>query len=121
MLFCFLPEFWEEHFQCKYPDSARTPFNLNFTVPCNRSFHLGDKKPMWENQLQFVSDSVLAFAHALYDMHSVKCKNVSGLCEQMKPVKGPELLEYLKKVNFKGEWDETRARLFGFSVFGSNF
>lgn len=101
--FFYVLEFWEEHFQCKYPNSMKTPYNSNYTVNCNSSFHLKGKKPTLENQLQFVSDSVLAFAHALYDMHTDKCKNISGLCEQMKPVKGPELLKYLRKVHFQGK------------------
>jgi len=102
-LIIFFLEFWEEHFQCRYPKSMRTPYNSNYTVDCDSSYHLRDKIPKFENQLQFVSDSVLAFAHAMYDMHSDKCHNISGLCDQMKPVKGPELLKYLRKVNFKGK------------------
>lgn len=82
----------------------RTPYNTNYSVKCDPKFNLREKKPKFENQLQFVSDSVLAFAHALYDMHSDYCgPNFVGLCEAMKPVKGPELLKYLKKVNFEGK------------------
>lgn len=100
----YFSEFWEEHFQCRYPRSMRTPYNSNYSVECNSSFHLREKKPKFENQLQFVSDSVLAFAHALYDMHSDYCgANFVGLCDAMKPVKGPELLKYLRKVSFKGK------------------
>ncbi|XP_022178593.1 metabotropic glutamate receptor 2 [Myzus persicae] len=96
-------EFWEEHFQCRYPRSMRTPYNSNYSNECDSKFHLREKIPKFENQLQFVSDSVLAFAHALYDMHSDHCgPNFVGLCEAMKPVKGPELLMYLRKVNFTG-------------------
>ncbi|XP_050543017.1 metabotropic glutamate receptor 2 isoform X1 [Daktulosphaira vitifoliae] len=96
-------EFWEEHFQCRYPGSMRTPYNTNYSTMCNSSFHLTEKIPKFENQLQFVSDSVLAFAHALYDMHYEYCgPNTFGLCDAMKPVKGPELLKYLRKVHFKG-------------------
>lgn len=99
-----LSEFWEEHFQCRYPRSTRTPYNTNYSVECDPNFHLRKKKPKFENQLQFVSDSVLAFAHALYDMHSNSCgPNFTGLCDAMKPVKGPELLKYLREVNFTGE------------------
>ncbi|KAL5242911.1 hypothetical protein ACI65C_010321, partial [Semiaphis heraclei] len=96
-------EFWEEHFQCRYPRSMRTPYNSNYSNECDPKFHLREKIPKFENQLQFVSDSVLAFAHALYDMHYDHCgPNFVGLCEAMKPVKGPELLMYLRKVNFTG-------------------
>lgn len=96
----------------------RTPYNSNYSSECNTTFHLKNKKPKFENQLQFVSDSVLAFAHALYDMHSDYCgSDYIGLCEAMKPVKGPELLKYLRKVNFTGNsfkfivlFDRTNAR-----------
>lgn len=82
----------------------RTPYNTNYSVTCNSSFHLAKKIPKFENQLQFVSDSVLAFAHALYDMHSKYCgADTVGLCDEMKPVKGPELLKHLRKVHFKGK------------------
>lgn len=30
------------------------------------------------------------------------CKGQSGLCDAMKPIKGADLLKYLRKVNFKG-------------------
>lgn len=98
------PEFWEEHFQCRYPRSVSTPYNSDFSVECDVKSHLAEKKPKFENQLQFVSDSVLAFAYALYDMHADYCgKNFVGLCDKMKPVKGPELLKYLRRVNFTGK------------------
>lgn len=86
----------------------RTPYNSNYSVECDSNFHLREKKPKFENQLQFVSDSVLAFAYALYDMHSEYCgPEHVGLCDAMKPVKGPELLKYLRKVSFKGESSES--------------
>ena len=36
-------------------------------------------------------------------MHRDLCKNKSGLCDEMKPTKGEELLKYLKKVDFEGK------------------
>jgi metabotropic X receptor len=35
-------------------------------------------------------------------MHRDLCKGQPGLCEEMKPTKGSELLRYLKNVNFTG-------------------
>jgi metabotropic X receptor len=35
-------------------------------------------------------------------MHQELCKGQPGLCEEMKPTKGSELLRYLKNVKFKG-------------------
>ncbi|KAG8300225.1 hypothetical protein J6590_081101 [Homalodisca vitripennis] len=38
----------------------------------------------------------MAFAHAFKDMHRAVCKGRPGLCDAMKPTKGPELLKYLR-------------------------
>lgn len=35
-------------------------------------------------------------------MHKDLCRGQPGLCEAMKPTKGPELLKFLKKVDFEG-------------------
>jgi len=56
-----------------------------------------------EKQLQFVSDAVLAFAYAFRNMHHDLCGGTSGLCDRMKPIDGTELLEYLRKVEFRGK------------------
>lgn len=37
-------------------------------------------------------------------MHKELCNGRPGLCEAMKPTKGPELLRYLRKVQFEGEY-----------------
>lgn len=36
-------------------------------------------------------------------MHKELCRGRPGLCDQMKPTKGADLLKYLRKVDFKGE------------------
>src|SRR5437879_4292670 len=55
-----------------------------------------------EAQLQFVSDAVLSFGHALRDMHRDLCGGRPGLCPQMKAKDGATLLEFLKKTRFTG-------------------
>lgn len=53
-------------FQCRWPGSLETPFNQNYTEPCDpnaRQTLYNGYVP--EAQLQFVSDSVMAFAVAL--------------------------------------------------------
>lgn len=37
------------------------------------------------------------------DMHKELCHGRPGLCDAMKPIKGTELLKYLRKVTFEGE------------------
>jgi hypothetical protein len=57
-------EFWEGHFQCRYPNSAPTPYNRRYTHDCDITKRLHRDNTAFEGQLQFVSDAVMAFAHA---------------------------------------------------------
>ncbi|XP_071445912.1 metabotropic glutamate receptor 2-like [Hetaerina americana] len=95
-------EFWEDHFRCRYPGSPLTPFNRHYTKACSPLERLSPQNTAFEGQLQFVSDAVMAFAHAFNDMHQDLCHGRPGLCDAMKPVKGTELLKYLRKVEFTG-------------------
>lgn len=97
-----MTEFWEDHFQCRYPNSSATPFNQNYSRVCTRQERLSSNDTSFEDQLQFVSDAVMAFAHALHDMHQDVCPGRQGLCEAMRPTKGAELLKYLRNVDFEG-------------------
>ncbi|XP_051861112.1 metabotropic glutamate receptor 2 isoform X3 [Drosophila albomicans] len=94
-------EFWEDHFQCRYPGSTTTPYN-NYTRNCTTKERLSRQNTDFEDQLQFVSDAVMAFAYALRDMHRDLCGGRPSLCDAMKPTKGADLLKYLRKVEFKG-------------------
>ncbi|XP_075237006.1 metabotropic glutamate receptor-like isoform X2 [Lycorma delicatula] len=95
-------EFWEDHFQCRYPNSSRTPYNTKYTNICTTKERLTRENTAFENQLQFVSDAVMALAIALNDMHRDLCDGKPGLCDKMKPTQGPDLLKYLRKVTFTG-------------------
>ncbi|XP_043680189.1 uncharacterized protein LOC122634865 isoform X1 [Vespula pensylvanica] len=95
-------EFWEDHFQCRYPNSSLTPYNKKYTNICNTQERLTKENTVFEDQLQFVSDAVMAFAYAFRDMHRDYCGSKAGLCDEMKPTKGVQLLKYLRKVDFKG-------------------
>ena len=61
-MFCF-SEYWEDHFQCRYPHSLDTPYN-NYSRSCTGKERLTSENTQFEAQLQFVSDAVMAFAHA---------------------------------------------------------
>ncbi|XP_049306788.1 uncharacterized protein LOC105228043 isoform X1 [Bactrocera dorsalis] len=93
-------EFWEDHFQCRYPGSLSTPYN-NYNRTCTTKERLS-KDTDFEDQLQFVSDAVMAFAYALRDMHRDLCGGRPSLCDAMRPTKGADLLKYLRKVQFQG-------------------
>nr|XP_024217678.1 metabotropic glutamate receptor-like [Halyomorpha halys] len=95
-------EFWEDHFKCRYPDSSPTPYNIRFVRECSDKDKLTKDDIVFEKQLQFVSDAVMAFAVALQNMHRDLCGNFKGICSRMNPTKGPELLRYLRSVSFEG-------------------
>nr|XP_006820149.1 PREDICTED: metabotropic glutamate receptor 8-like [Saccoglossus kowalevskii] len=101
-------EFWETHFKCMLPNSTITPNNVGFRgKECTGDEKLQKGKDYEQDgQLQFVADAVLAFAYALKDMHADKCGGL-GLCKKMQPIKGNELLEYLRKVSFSGITGDT--------------
>ncbi|KAI5639157.1 receptor family ligand binding region domain-containing protein [Phthorimaea operculella] len=95
-------EFWEEQFRCRYPGSARTPYNAEWSRACTGREQLANSNVEFEAQLQFVADAVLAFAHAIRDMHRELCGGAPGLCEAMRPASGATLLRYLRRVRFVG-------------------
>ncbi|XP_063708761.1 metabotropic glutamate receptor 2 [Culicoides brevitarsis] len=95
-------EFWEDHFECRYPNSSLTPYNKKYKNPCTTHEKLAKNATDFEAQLQFVSDAVMAFAYALKDMHQELCGGKPGLCDAMKPTKGSDLLKFLRKVQFEG-------------------
>ena len=106
--FCFLfsKEFWEHHFQCRYPSSSPTPYNLVrlFTDYCILNFYIfplcglrliqewqttctGREKLTpdgieFEGQLQYVSDAVLAFAYAFKYVTSDMQTASKCICDQ---------------------------------------
>lgn len=45
------------------------------------------------------------FVSLYSDMHKDLCRGGSGLCDAMRPTKGADLLKYLRKVNFTGNFD----------------
>lgn len=59
-----ISEFWEDHFKCRYPNAPRTPYNRNYTKNCTTHERLTKQDTAFEDQLQFVSDAVMAFAYA---------------------------------------------------------
>lgn len=61
----YFPEFWEDHFSCRYPNSSLTPYNKKYKQMCTTKEKLQKNTTAFEDQLQFVSDAVMAFAYAL--------------------------------------------------------
>ena len=57
-------EFWEDHFKCRYQGELSTPYNQGYQRNCTGREVLTQENIQFEGQLQFVSDAVMAFAHA---------------------------------------------------------
>ncbi|XP_047495202.1 metabotropic glutamate receptor 6-like [Penaeus chinensis] len=95
-------EYWEHQFRCRYPNASRTPYNDAYNKPCTGRERLTAQNTEFEAQLQFVSDAVMAFGYAFRDMHKDLCGGQWGLCAEMTPVDGEQLLNYLRKVAFLG-------------------
>ncbi|XP_014359106.2 metabotropic glutamate receptor 6 [Papilio machaon] len=94
-------EFWEEQFGCRYPGAPRTSFASRAERRCSGAERLPADTPL-EGRLQFVADAVFAFVHAVRDMHRALCGGRPGLCARMRPLSGPLLLRYLRRVRFTG-------------------
>jgi metabotropic X receptor len=58
-------EFWEHHFHCRYPNSSKTPYTEKHAPLCSGKEKLTRQNTVFEDQLQFVSDAVMAFAYAI--------------------------------------------------------
>ncbi|XP_013392302.1 metabotropic glutamate receptor 6 [Lingula anatina] len=91
-------EFWEQHFKCKLPSTQLSYFNKDYKN-CTGQEKIS-KDFIFEPRLQFVSDAVMAFAHALKNMHTEVCGGRRGICAEMNPISGETLLYYLKNVQF---------------------
>lgn len=96
-------EFWEHFFDCKWPNSTKTPYNQKTNLCSGEEVMSSKTGYEAERQLQFVSDAVLVFAYALKAMHKDLCGRYDGLCPKMQPIDGFTLLSYLKNTSFKGK------------------
>ncbi|RUS89252.1 hypothetical protein EGW08_002995, partial [Elysia chlorotica] len=95
-------EYWEQYFQCRYPGSRQTPFNGAYNATCTGEERIPRDKFSMEAQLQFVSDSVLAFAYAFKEIHQNLCGGRPGVCPAMAAMNGEMIRAQLLKVHFTG-------------------
>lgn len=91
-------EYWETVFNC----SLNTTVTLG-QVACDPDYRISiDGSYKHQRYLHFVRDAVHAFAHALNNMHMIKCGGQEGICKEMMHFEGEELKSYLENVTFKG-------------------
>lgn len=55
-----------------------------------------------DSKMGFVINAIYAMAHGLHDMHTHLCPGHVGLCDNMKPIDGSHLLDFLLKTTFTG-------------------
>uniref|UniRef100_A0A0F8AFS7 Metabotropic glutamate receptor 5 n=1 Tax=Larimichthys crocea TaxID=215358 RepID=A0A0F8AFS7_LARCR len=95
----WFPEFWQYRFQCRIPGHPQE--NLNYARNCSGYENLEDNY-VQDSKMGFVINAIYAMAHGLHDMHTHLCPGHVGLCENMKPVDGSHLLDFLLKTTFTG-------------------
>nr|XP_015824998.2 metabotropic glutamate receptor 1 isoform X1 [Nothobranchius furzeri]XP_054597741.1 metabotropic glutamate receptor 1 isoform X1 [Nothobranchius furzeri] len=104
----WFPEFWQYRFQCRLPGHPQE--NLNYARNCTEDEDLElqdgyeslEDNYVQDSKMGFVINAIYAMAHGLHDMHSDLCPGHLGLCDDMKPVDGSHLLEFLLKTSFMG-------------------
>ncbi|XP_024122421.1 metabotropic glutamate receptor 1b isoform X3 [Oryzias melastigma] len=95
----WFPEFWQYRFQCRLPGHPQE--NLNYARNCSGYESLEDNY-VQDSKMGFVINAIYAMAHGLHDMHSHLCPDHVGLCDDMKPVDGSHLLDFLLQTSFAG-------------------
>lgn len=109
-------EYWEAEFGCRFPskDQPLTPFNKNYSKECTGKEGGVDYPYDYEPQLQFVSDAVLLFAHAIKRHLLELCPHGDEKCvrnqypseknsfDQTKHLNGTRLKEILQTTEFDG-------------------
>ncbi|XP_056282763.1 metabotropic glutamate receptor 1b [Pseudoliparis swirei] len=104
----WFPEFWQYRFQCRIPGHPLE--NLNYARNCSEDDDLElqdgyeslEDHYVQDSKMGFVINAIYAMAHGLHDMHTVLCPGHVGLCDDMKPVDGSHLLDFLLKTSFAG-------------------
>ncbi|CAG5866721.1 unnamed protein product [Menidia menidia] len=100
----WFPEFWQYRFQCRLPGHPLE--NLNYARNCTEDDDLGyeslEDNYVQDSKMGFVINAIYAMAHGLHDMHSHLCPGHVGLCDNMKPIDGSHLLDFLLKTSFTG-------------------
>ncbi|XP_058471293.1 metabotropic glutamate receptor 1b isoform X1 [Solea solea] len=104
----WFPEFWQYRFQCRLPGHPQE--NMNYARNCTEDEELElrdgyeslEDNYVQDSKMGFVINAIYAMAHGLHDMHTHLCPGHVGLCDDMVPVDGRHLLDFLLKTSFTG-------------------
>uniref|UniRef100_H2LI60 Metabotropic glutamate receptor 1 n=1 Tax=Oryzias latipes TaxID=8090 RepID=H2LI60_ORYLA len=97
----WFPEFWQHRFQCRLRGHPQENTMFNRTCKSLRHQYAQDTK------MGFVINAIYSMAYGLNAMQQSLCPGYKGLCENMRPIDGRKLLDFLMKTNFTGVSGET--------------
>ncbi|CAK6969119.1 glutamate receptor%2C metabotropic 5a [Scomber scombrus] len=100
----WFPEFWQHRFQCRLRGHPQESSNYNRTCTWRESLR---HQYAQDTKMGFVINAIYSMAHGLHSMQQALCPGYKGLCENMRPIDGRKLLEFLMKTNFTGVSGET--------------
>ncbi|WAR06850.1 GRM5-like protein [Mya arenaria] len=100
----WFPEFWQWKFNCRL--TSLPPEEQDMTQPINCTGKEELENVVQDAKLGFVIKAIYALAHALHNMHGHVCGPNSGLCDNMAPLDGAMLLDFLHNVSFTYESEE---------------
>ncbi|KAL3042936.1 hypothetical protein OYC64_020786 [Pagothenia borchgrevinki] len=100
----WFPEFWQHRFQCRLRGHPLESLTYNRTCTWRESLR---HQYVQDTKMGFVINAIYSMAHGLHEMQQSLCPGYKGLCENMRPIDGRKLLEFLMRTNFTGVSGET--------------
>uniref|UniRef100_A0AAV2JDI8 Metabotropic glutamate receptor 5 n=1 Tax=Knipowitschia caucasica TaxID=637954 RepID=A0AAV2JDI8_KNICA len=95
----WFPEFWQHRFQCRLRGHPQENTMYNRTCTWRESLR---QHYAQDSKMGFVINAIYSMAYGLHTMQQSLCPGYKGLCENMRPIDGGKLLDFLMKTNFTG-------------------
>ncbi|KAM9728954.1 glutamate receptor, metabotropic 5a [Menidia menidia] len=95
----WFPEFWQHRFQCRLRGHPQESTLYNRTCTWRESLR---HQYAQDTKMGFVINAIYSMAYGLHTMQQSLCPGYKGLCENMRPIDGRKLLDFLMKTNFTG-------------------
>ncbi|KAF7206511.1 metabotropic glutamate receptor 5-like [Nothobranchius furzeri] len=95
----WFPEFWQHRFQCRLRGHPQENTKYNRTCTWRESLR---HQYAQDTKMGFVINAIYSMAYGLHAMQQVLCPGYKGLCENMRPIDGRKLLDFLMRTNFTG-------------------
>ncbi|XP_053703177.1 metabotropic glutamate receptor 5-like isoform X1 [Synchiropus splendidus] len=100
----WFPEFWQHRFQCRLRGHPQENAKYNRTCTWRESLR---QHYAQDTKMGFVINAIYSMAYGLHAMQRLLCPGHQGLCDNMQPIDGRQLLDFLMKTNFTGVSGET--------------